>query len=168
MTACQDSKSTTSQVEDVQTAIIDSVSIDTIGILPGLSTLKILSLPPKVQRSADSWQYFTSLDRKMEGLLSVNRPRLISYVEETEILYNEMSEIKFPNSYNVPQIKSRFLVYRTMLLKLKDHADDPRYTDEELVQEITATINAYNDVKQQMIELSLDDLDTDQYINPGS
>ena len=145
--------------------VIDSTLIQNAPAIKGLEKIKIKALPKRVQDIANQWPNFQEFDTKLQGFRTVSRPRLISYVEETETLYEELVGAKSPEAYDIPQIKSRLLVLRTVLLKLKDHADDPRFSDEQLLKEIQEVVYAYNAIKQQMTYIAQDDLDSDEYLN---
>ena len=166
--ACKRQKSISESPTQSMVATVDSTEIENAPPLEGLQKVKIIPLRRKAQRIADQWTNFPAFDAKVKELKSVSRPRLYSFVEETEVLYDELLQVKIPLKFDTPQIKSRLLLFKTLLLKLKDKADDTRFSDEELVQSIKEVTNAYNAIRKQMNNIALDDIDSDEYINPDT
>ncbi len=149
----------------VEEQLVDSTSIKNAPALKGLNSLENITIDKEVESIINGWPKFRELDNKIVGFKTVNRPRLFSYVEETETLHEELLETEFPEQYDIPQIKSRFLVFKTLLLRLKDHADDSRFSDESLVKEIKDLVDSFNAIKQQMINIGEDNIDEDEYLN---
>ena len=164
--ACKkDNSKTPTTTQDVKPQPVDSLAVRQSLPLKGLELIKNTKLNPQAQKIANQWQLFLDLDLKVSNINTVNRTRLISYVEETETLYLELKAGKFPAQFNSPRIKSRFLLFNTLLLKLKDHADDSRLSDSLLASETLEVVEALNNTKSMMNILATEDIESDDFIN---
>ncbi len=111
-----------------------------------------------------SWSEFRDVDTYLKDAKNINRSSLAPYLEELETKYDEMMEVKFPDKFDVPQIKSRWIVFKTHLLKLKDKASDSRYKDEELQEGLLLILGTFNSIKTQCNEISSASFENDKRI----
>ncbi|WP_386408442.1 hypothetical protein [Sungkyunkwania multivorans] len=139
--------------------------VDQTPLIKVESAPKVIELNSRAKKEIRTWASFNSLNSKVEQMPSVSRYRLYTFTEELDVLYEELFEQEFPEKFNVPPVKSRLLVFRTFILKLKSKADDQRFSDEELTQGIVEIVEAFNNVKIQVNEISESDLDDDEMIN---
>ncbi|MDO6516400.1 hypothetical protein [Zobellia uliginosa] len=119
---------------------------------------KKLAVKPKAEAILKDWAEFAALETSFDALYTVaNRDDLNLVIENLVAKQNELEESTYPETFNVPQVKSRQKVFKTYALKVKGdlfYRTDP---EESVVQ----MIEAYNAFRNQFNVVVNNTLDTD-------
>lgn len=94
----------------------------------------------------ETWAEFNDLDIAFDGLYAVeNNEELILLIDEFIEKQNALAVSNYPETFDIPQVKSRQKVFKTYVLKVKatlEYRKDPLEPTIEMV-------NAFNDLRNQ-------------------
>lgn len=103
------------------------------------------------------WPEFSALDTAFDALYSVENPEDVKLVIENLIENQKLLETsKYPEEFDVPQIKSRQKVFKTYILKTKGNLEYRLDVKEPVLEMITA----YNALCHQFNVIVNNTLDT--------
>ena len=107
---------------------------------------KRIAITPKATRALKDWEEFNALDSSFDVLYTVkNAEDLTLVIEELEVRQKAMAKLKFPKEFDVPQIKGRFTLFNTFLLKTKGDL----FYRLDVQPSVLEMINAYNALREQ-------------------
>ena len=102
----------------------------------------------KAAAAVNSWAELRSFDRSLDRIFTVDgREDYALIVDELLVLYDVMGASKAPEALESPQIKSRFNVVKTLLLKVQadlEYRVDPKESTKELVEAYNIAIDQCN------------------------
>lgn len=94
----------------------------------------------------ETWAEFNDLDIAFDGLYAVeNNEELILLIDEFIEKQNALAVSNYPETFDIPQVKSRQKVFKTYVLKVKatlEYRKDPLEPTIEMV-------NAFNNLRNQ-------------------
>lgn len=133
--------------KEEQTAQVDEPLQDvTLKKVPGF-----LELEPAYQDTLDKWTDYKLLELEMEKFKKQKPTRLGLMVEELIRLEKELSQKPFPEKLNIPAVKARFIVLRTLLLDTKnliaENADEETLNANQI-----KIVGAFNSLRKQLSE----------------
>ena len=103
-----------------------------------------------------NWTEFKVLESSFEGLYKVeNREDLALVIEELIEVYKLLEESTYPETFDIPQIKSRQKVFKTFFLKVKGNLEY-RLDAEEPILEMIEAYNAFRNQFNVTINNNLD------------
>lgn len=108
------------------------------------------------KRILEEWAEFNDLDKAFDGLYAVeNNEELILLIDEFIEKQNALVVSEYPETFDIPQVKSRQKVFKTYILKVKatlEYRKDPLEPTIEMV-------NAFNNLRNQfnvMVNYNID------------
>ncbi|SDM37735.1 hypothetical protein [Kriegella aquimaris] len=103
------------------------------------------------------WPKFSAMDTAFDALYTVENPEDVKLVIENLIENQKLLEAsKYPEVFDVPQIKSRQKVFKTYILKIKGNLEYRLDVEEPVLEMITA----YNALRNQFNVIVNNTLDT--------
>ena len=103
------------------------------------------------QDTLDKWTEYKLLELEMQKFRKQKPTRLGLTVEELIRLEKELSQKPFPEKLNVPAVKARFIVLRTLLLETKNQIVEGE-TEETLNSSQVKIASAFNSLRKQLSE----------------
>ncbi len=111
----------------------------------------------KAKPTITAWKEFTELETSFDALYTVENTEDLSLVmDELEAKQKELAKSKFPEQFDIPQIKGRLTLFSTFLLKTKG---DLHYRL-DVQESVLEMINAYNALRSQFNVIVNNTLDT--------
>lgn len=117
------------------------------------------SLDPKVVDIVATWPEYGALSTSFDALYTIQN------TEDLKLVLNDLAEKEktletsvFPKQFDLPEIRSRFKVFRTYFLLARGKLE---YQEEDPEEPVIKAIEAYNDVGNQMrrvVRYTLDSL----------
>jgi hypothetical protein len=105
-------------------------------------------LPQEVIMILDGWEAFSDFSKSIDILYNAtNNEDLTLAIEDLISKEKLLAVSKYPEEFDVPQVKSRQEVLRTFILKTKGDLDGNRNPTESMIQ----LSNAYNALRNQYI-----------------
>jgi len=93
-----------------------------------------------------TWAEFNDLDVAFDGLYSVeNYEELILLIDEFIEKQNALAFSEYPETFDIPQVKSRQKVFKTYILKVKATLEYRKNPLEPTIE----MVNAFNDLRNQ-------------------
>ncbi len=103
------------------------------------------------------WPEFSAMETAFDALYTVENPEDLKLVIENLIENQKLLEAsEYPESFDIPQIKSRQKVFKTYILKTKGNLEYRLDTEESVMEMITA----YNALRNQFNVIVNNTLDT--------
>jgi len=130
--------------------------------IPKKGKLKDLSSTQK--KLVQDWLEFNTVHENMK---LVNASTRFAIVEDLGLLATNIDEIekkKIPESFDVMQIRSRFLVLKTKALKLQDDATDESISNDHIEKEIVEMNKVFHAVCYQIEQASLLDMKPEEIL----
>lgn len=133
--------------KEEQTAQVDEPLQDVkLKKVPGF-----LQLQPAYQDTLDKWTDYKLLELEMQKFRKQKPMQLGLTVEELLRLEKELSQKPFPEKLNIPAVKARFIVLRTLLLETKnliaENADAQTLNANQI-----KIVSAFNSLRKQLSE----------------
>lgn len=125
------------------------VAEDTVSAfeIDGAEYPKKIAIDAKVKSAIINWKEFSALEGSFDALYTVeNTEDLTLVIEDLEVKQKAMVKSEFPEEFDLPQIKGRFTLFNTFLLKAKGDL----YYRLEVQKSILEMINAYNALRNQL------------------
>jgi len=118
---------------------------------------KKLETDSKLKSDLSNWKEFVMLESSFDALYNVNNTEdLTLVIDDLVEKQKELTDSKYPENFDIPQIKGRLTMFKTFLLKVKG---DIHYRLD--VQTSTLEmINAYNAFRNQFNIIANNTLDT--------
>ncbi|MGB5458433.1 MAG: hypothetical protein WBM91_16205 [Eudoraea sp.] len=96
----------------------------------------------------ETWAEFNDLDIAFDGLYAVeNNEELILLIDEFIEKQNALAVSNYPETFDIPQVKSRQKVFKTYVLKVKatlEYRKDPLEPTIEMVNAFNSLRNQFN------------------------
>ena len=96
----------------------------------------------------ETWAEFNDLDIAFDGLYAVeNNEELILLIDEFIEKQNALAVSNYPETFDIPQVKSRQKVFKTYVLKVKatlEYRQDPLEPTIEMVNAFNSLRNQFN------------------------
>lgn len=128
-----------------------------------ISEINSESWPKKTTINANAvaiiknWAEFNAMETSFDGLYKVeNREDLAFVIEELIEVQKLLEASTYPETFDIPQIKSRQKVFKTFFLKVKGNLEYRLDTEEPTLE----MINAYNAFRNQFNVTINNNLDT--------
>jgi len=115
------------------------------------------SIGAKALSIISEWPEYSAMDISFDALYTVeNREDLALVVEDLIEKQKLLEASEYPETFDIPQIKSRQKVFKTYFLKIKGNLEYRLDTDESVLE----TIAAYNALRNQFNSIANNTLDT--------
>ena len=120
------------------------------------------SINPRANAILEEWTAYQELEISFDALYRVaNNEDLILAVEEMITKQSELEKSEYPETFDIPQVKSRQKVFKTYLLKLKAAAE--YRTD--VIPPAFEMISAYNAFREQFNVTVNNTIDLNEFLD---
>jgi hypothetical protein len=113
---------------------------------------KLMRLKPEYEKAIRDWEAYSNLEMEMQRFQISTPKEYVLIVENLLRLEKELSASKFPDKFNIPQLKSRILVFKTYLLQTKSLVKEERVDTKVIADQKIKLITAFNAIKKQLAE----------------
>lgn len=115
---------------------------------------KLKPLTAKEKEIVKDWVAFNTLYEGMKRLNNSTRQTIAQDLLQANEYITEFEGQAFPEQFNIPQIKSRLLVLQTLLLKLRDDAEDKSTSNEFIISELVKINKTFQVFINQIVEIA--------------
>ncbi len=136
-------------VEEAQIAVVEDFSFKNMP--------NTIALTDKATEKLQSWKAYHSFEKSFDVFKRArNTEDLKLAITDLIDKETELAKSDYPEVYNVSQIKSRQLIMKTFLLKIKGHLDN----QQEVKEPVKELLLARNAIRNQFNRILKDTLDT--------
>lgn len=115
-------------------------------------TPQIIRAQAAYQTTLNGWGAFKNLETQMQRFQQAQPPEYPLILEDLLRLQRELVSSPIPETFNTPAVKSRITVVKTYLLKTQWLQNETNASSNTLLQQKNELINAFNDLKKQLIQ----------------
>ncbi|PTX60140.1 hypothetical protein C8N46_107146 [Kordia periserrulae] len=130
--------------------------------IPAKDQLKTIT--PSQKKLVQDWLEFTAIHENMKLINGSTRFSIIEDLGQLASNIETLQTKKFPEGFDVMQIRSRLLVLKTKALKLQDDATDDSVTNETIEKEIVEMNKAFAAILYQIEQTTARDMKPEEIL----
>jgi len=113
---------------------------------------EIIRLKPQYEEEAGQWEAFSKLENGIAKFRITTEEEYGTGIDDLTQLEKNLSTSDYPEKFDIPAIKSRVLVLKTLLLQTQALLDKETVNNKPLTEAHTKIIAAFNALKKQVAE----------------
>ncbi len=108
----------------------------------------------------NTWTAFKEMNTSFETVFAIKKKTdLFLFIEEMIEKEKTVSKNKYPKALDVPQIKSRIVVLKTLLLKINANLKEGGVSKKEYQQDLSTIVDIMNAIKKQFEQVLIHTFD---------
>ncbi len=125
---------------------IDSLTLNSVRITNALGE----TLTPTAKKELENWQEYEDVDEFILTFYNISVQEALINAEELSNLIQLMKDSVRVEQLKKPNVEARFNVLHNETLRLKDMANIPTITDEEVTAEVNQILEIYSSVNSKI------------------